>query len=196
MFANYQHQIIQTLVLIGILIFFRIVITYFVKRFSQRKNKVAKRANLIMKYVDFALIVLTSPIAFYIWSLEAKDLGVVASSVFAIIGVGFFAQWSVLSNMTSGVVIFFTLPYKIGDKVKIHDKDFPIIAVIEDIKAFHINLITEDGGLHTYPNSLLLQKGVTIVEDGVRTRFVEETEEAPLDSSNDNSENVKETLKD
>ncbi len=196
MFANYQHQIIQTLVLIGILIFFRIVITYFVKRFSQRKNKVAKRANLIMKYVDFALIVLTSPIAFYIWSLEAKDLGVVASSVFAIIGVGFFAQWSVLSNMTSGVIIFFTLPYKIGDKVKIHDKDFPIIAVIEDIKAFHINLITEDGGLHTYPNSLLLQKGVTIVEDGVRTRFVEETEEAPLDSSNDNSENVKETLKD
>ena len=196
MFANYQHQIIQTLVLIGILIFFRIVITYFVKRFSQRKNKVAKRANLIMKYVDFALIVLTSPIAFYIWSLEAKDLGVVASSVFAIIGVGFFAQWSVLSNMTSGVIIFFTLPYKIGDKVKIHYKDFPIIAVIEDIKAFHINLITEDGGLHTYPNSLLLQKGVTIVEDGVRTRFVEETEEAPLDSSNDNSENVKETLKD
>lgn len=196
MFANYQHQIIQTLVLIGILIFFRIVITYFVKRFSQRKNKVAKRANLIMKYVDFALIVLTSPFAFYIWSLEAKDLGVVASSVFAIIGVGFFAQWSVLSNMTSGVIIFFTLPYKIGDKVKIHDKDFPIIAVIEDIKAFHINLITEDGGLHTYPNSLLLQKGVTIVEDGVRTRFVEETEEAPLDSSNDNSENVKETLKD
>lgn len=195
MLDKYQHQIIQTLILIGILIVIRIIITYFVKRFSERKNKVAKRANLIMKYVDFALIVLTSPFAFYIWSLKAKDLGVVASSVFAIIGVGFFAQWSVLSNMTSGVIIFFTLPYKIGDRIKIHDKDFPIIAVIEDIKAFHMNLITEDGGLHTYPNSLLLQKGVTIVEDGVRTRFVEETEEAVPDPLNENPDNVKETIK-
>ncbi|RMB56213.1 mechanosensitive ion channel family protein [Dokdonia sinensis] len=195
MLDNYKHQIVQTLILIGILIVIRIIITYFVKRFSERKNKVAKRANLIMKYVDFALILLTSPFAFYIWSLEARDLGVVASSVFAIIGVGFFAQWSVLSNMTSGVIIFFTLPYKIGDRIKIHDKDFPIIAVIEDIKAFHTNLITEDGGLHTYPNSLLLQKGVTIVQDGVRTSFIEETEDTLSDAQQENSENVKETLK-
>lgn len=179
---KYHTEILQSLIALGIIIVIRIIIYYLVKRFSERKNKVAKRANLIMKYVDFTLIVLGVLISIFIWSIQAHDIGWVASSVFAVIGIGFFAQWSVLSNLTSGVIIFFTLPYKIGDRIKIHDKDFPIIATIEDIKAFHINLLTDDGGLHTYPNSLLLQKGVTVVEEGVRTQIVEQNESIPVDT--------------
>tara|TARA_R110002051_G_scaffold3333_1_gene18038 strand:- start:42838 stop:43431 length:594 start_codon:yes stop_codon:yes gene_type:complete len=179
---KYHTEIIQSLITLGILIVIRIIIYYLVKRFSERKNKVAKRANLIMKYVDFTLLSFGVLTAIFIWSIQPHDIGWVASSIFAVIGVGFFAQWSVLSNLTSGVIIFFTLPYKIGDRIKIHDKDFPIIATIEDIKAFHINLLTEDGGLHTYPNSLLLQKGVTVVEEGVRTQIVEQNESIPVDA--------------
>lgn len=133
-----------------------------------------------MKYLDFLLIIFTSFILIFIWSIDIKDLGWIASSVFAVVGIGFFAQWSVLTNLTSGVIIFFTLPYKIGDQIKIHDKDFPILAKIEDIKAFHIRLATDDGGIHTYPNSLILQKGVTLVREGVHTQIVEINAERPL----------------
>lgn len=172
-------EIIQSAIALGILIIVRITVNFLVQRFSKRKNKVAKRANLIMKYLDFTLIAIAIFIGILIWSIDLKDIGWIASSVFAVIGIGFFAQWSVLSNLTSGVIIFFTLPYKIGDRIKIHDKDFPIIARIEDIKAFHMNLVTEDGGLHTYPNSLILQKGVTLVQDGVHTQIVEANAEIP-----------------
>jgi small-conductance mechanosensitive channel len=55
-----------------------------------------------------------------------------------------FAQWSILSNITSGVILF-SFPFKIGDIIKIHDKDFPITAEIEDILAFHVSLRTADG---------------------------------------------------
>lgn len=44
-----------------------------------------------------------------------------------------------------------------------HDKDFPVEGQIEDIKAFHTILRTKEGEIITYPNSLLLQKGVSIV---------------------------------
>jgi len=178
---EYQTEIFQSTIVLVLLIALRLIITFLVNRFSVRKNKVAKRARLIMKYVDFTLLTIAILFALGIWSVDYKDIGWMASSVFAVVGIGFFAQWSVLSNITSGVIIFFTFPYKIGDRIKIHDKDFPIIAIIEDIKAFHMNLRTEEGGLHTYPNNLILQKGVTVVEKGVQTQIVEQNAEIPLD---------------
>ncbi len=173
----YSQEILQTIIAIAILIVIRVIMTFLIRRFSQRKNKVAKRAKLVLKYMDFLLLIIAVFVFIFIWSIDINDLGLIASSIFAVIGIGFFAQWSVLSNLTSGVIIFFTLPYKIGDIIKIHDKDFPVLAKIEDIKAFHIRLNTEDGGIHTYPNSLILQKGVTLVEKGVHTQFVEKSEE-------------------
>ncbi|MFT5862207.1 MAG: MscS family membrane protein [Flavobacteriales bacterium] len=75
-----------------------------------------------MKYVDFTLIMIGILTGVFIWSIQARDIGWVTSSVFAVVEIGFFAQWSALSNLTSGVIIFFTFPYKIGDHIKIHDK--------------------------------------------------------------------------
>ena len=60
--------------------------------------------------------------------------------------------------------MFFSFPYKVGDKIQINDKDFPIEAIIEDIRAFHLHLRLDNGDLVTYPNNLILQKAVTLVE--------------------------------
>lgn len=176
----YSQEIFKTLIAITILIVIRVIMAVLINRFSQRKNKVAKRGKLVLKYMDFLLLIIAVFVFIFIWGIDINDIGLIASSIFAVIGVAFFAQWSVLSNLTSGVIIFFTLPYKIGDIIKIHDKDFPILAKIEDIKAFHIRLHTEDGGIHTYPNSLILQKGVTLVEEGVHTQIVEANAEIPI----------------
>ena len=75
-----------------------------------------------------------------------------------------FAQWSILSNITSGIILFFSFPYKIGDYIFIHDKDFPIEAEIEDIGAFHVYLKTKEGEIIVYPNNLMLQIGITILK--------------------------------
>ena len=60
--------------------------------------------------------------------------------------------------------MFFSFPYKVGDKIKIHDKDAPIEAIIEDIRAFQLHLRQDTGALVTYPNNLILQKAVTLVQ--------------------------------
>jgi len=99
-----------------------------------------------------------------IWGVQKKDILLTVSSITTVIGVAMFAQWSILSNITSGIILFFFFPFKIGDVIKIHDKDFPIQAEIEDINAFHVNLKTIDGERITYPNNLLLQKGISIID--------------------------------
>jgi len=87
------------------------------------------------------------------------------SSIFAVIGVALFAQWSILSNITAGIIIYFSAPFKIGDYIRILDKDMPIEARVEDIFTFYTHLRTRDGGVHIFPNSLLLQKAVSVIEE-------------------------------
>jgi small-conductance mechanosensitive channel len=104
----------------------------------------------------FALII--------IWGVQTKDIFIVFSSITTVVGVAMFAQWSILSNITSGIILFFSFPYKIGDYIFIHDKDFPIEAEIEDIGAFHVYLKTKEGEIIVYPNNLMLQIGITILK--------------------------------
>lgn len=146
---------------------FFVVVSFSVKKFTRRYSRLSHlsehRTNLISKYIDVFMTILFFIVIFGIWGVKTDDLYTLFSATFAVIGVAFFAQWSILSNVTSGIILFFSFPFRIGDVIKIHDKDFPIEAQIEDIKAFHTILRTQEGEMITYPNSLLLQKSVTIV---------------------------------
>lgn len=116
---------------------------------------------MMLKYMYLIINLAAVVILIIIWGVDPKNILVTLSSIFAIVGVAMFAQWSILSNVTAGIIIFFTLEIKIGDKIEIHDKDFPIVAEITDIKAFHICLRSITGERILYPNNLLLQKGIT-----------------------------------
>ncbi len=161
---DYSLQLIESAILIvGIL-----VLGFFLKKtvrnFAKKIERLEHRTGLIMKHVDFAVFILIVLGLILIWGVDFRNLGLVMSSVFAVIGIAFFAQWSILSNITSGVIMFFTFPYKIGDYIKIHDKEMPCEGIIEDIKTFHIILHTKENEIVTYPNSMMLQKGVSIVK--------------------------------
>ena len=99
-----------------------------------------------------------------VWGVEGKQAFLVISSVFTVIGVAMFAQWSMLSNITAGIIIFFYFPFRIGDKILIIDKDTPIEAEIIDMKSFYTLMINENGEKISFPNNLLLQKGIVIIK--------------------------------
>lgn len=122
----------------------------------------ARRSKMIKKIFNVLNIFFIATILISIWGVDTSNLLVALSSVFAVIGVALFAQWSILSNITAGIVIFFSWHVKIGDKIKIHDKDFPIEATIKDIRAFYVYLETDDGEKITYPNNMILQKGISL----------------------------------
>jgi len=163
-FEIYRKEIIYTAILLVVLLITRAIIVIAVKRIGKRSGTTEARANLIGRYVTVTLVLIALLIEAFILGFETRDITLVFSSTFAVIGIALFAIWSILSNVTSGIIMFFSFPYKVGDKIKIHDKDYPIEAIIEDIRAFQLILREDNGDLVTYPNNLILQKAVTLIE--------------------------------
>ncbi|UGS22573.1 mechanosensitive ion channel domain-containing protein [Flavobacterium channae] len=159
----YLHEEIATLVVILVYVILRISIAKIVRRFARLNEVLEHRTNLIIKYINLLLSILALISITIIWGVKKDQILLFISSVFAVVGVASFAQWSILSNITAGIIIFFSYPFKIGDRIKIHDKDFPIEGEIDDIKAFYVVLKTIDGELITYPNNLLMQKGISVI---------------------------------
>lgn len=161
---NYQNQLIVTGIVLISLVLIRYITHFTVTKIAKKNEINDARIRLIRRYITVTLFLIALVIEAIIFGTEFKELAFLLSSVFAVIGIGLFAVWSILSNVTSGIIMFFNFPYKVGDKIAIHDKDFPIIAIIEDIRAFQLHLRTENGDLVTYPNNLILQKAVTLIE--------------------------------
>ena len=80
------------------------------------------------------------------------------------LGIAFFAQWSLLSNITAGIILFFNHPLKIGDYVEVLDKDYPFGGEISDLTYFFVHLKTKKGEIITIPNSVILQKSIATIE--------------------------------
>lgn len=161
--SNYYGKIIGTLILIIFMYLIRFGIKKVVLKFSAYSTKTDNRSKLIIKYFNSLLLILFIIFFIILWGVDADKLITFVGGAVTFIGVAFFAQWSVLSNFTAGVIMFFAFPFKIGDRIRIQDKDFPIEAEIDDIRAFHTILITAEGERISYPNNLFLQKSVVVL---------------------------------
>ena len=158
-----QQEIIATAIAFLVLLILKFISTKAIRRISRISELNQARTRLIIKYISIALFAIGIGAVIFIWGVNFKEIGILFSSVFAIIGVAMFASWSILSNVTAGIILFFSFPFKIGDRIRILDGDFPEEADILDIKAFHLYLRKDNGELVTYPNNLLLQKGVALI---------------------------------
>ncbi len=162
-FNDFTREAIATGIVLILLVVLRLITTKLVRRYARLSQTVERRTNLVIKYLHLFINILLIIALIIIWGVDAKDIIIAVSSLATVVGVAMVAQWSILSNITSGIILFFSYPFKIGDTIHIHDKDFPIIAEIDDIGAFYLSMITKEGELVIYPNSLVLQKGISVV---------------------------------
>ena len=163
-FVLNRNQIISTAAILLALWILQFIMKKSAHRVGNRSEIHITRTRLMFKYINILVTIIAIFLLSLTWGYNAQEIALIFSSLFAIIGVAMFAIWSILSNITAGIILFFSFPYKIGSRIKIHDKDLPVEAVIEDIKAFHLHLRTLEGELITYPNNLILQKAVSLIE--------------------------------
>ncbi|USD20144.1 mechanosensitive ion channel family protein [Microbulbifer variabilis] len=130
-----------------------------INRFGQARAVKPYRLKYISKTISIAVLVFHLVLLISALGFEYTQVSIFLSSVFAVIGVALFAQWSILSNITASLIIFFGFPYRVGDQIRVIDKDDDISGTIEEITLFHV-LIRRGEELITYPNTLILQKGV------------------------------------
>ena len=161
-----ELQIIKIIITVAVVFVLYPIVRFITFKLVDNAAKIhlyaEERTHMIKKTLNGLIIFLVITVLIGVWGVDTKNLLVAMSSVFAVIGVAFFAQWSILSNITAGIVVYFSLNLKIGDRIKILDKDFPIELTIIDIKTFYVHLETDEGEKIIYPNSLILQKGLTV----------------------------------
>jgi len=95
----------------------------------------------------------------FILDVDEKQLLIYIFYLLTILGIASFLQWSLLSNITAGIILYRNYPVKIGDSVTILENN-NITGEIKDIGAFFISLKTTERELITIPNSVILQKNI------------------------------------
>lgn len=125
------------------------------------------RAMQVYRYFKALIAAIWLVVLLVVWGIDYQALLVVASSVLAVIGVALVAQWSILSNITASIIVFFTMPAKVGDEIEVVDGTNSVKGVIREINFFNVLLTDEKGNEIAYPNNLILQKPVrkTVRED-------------------------------
>lgn len=159
-------QKIQILESLAILVFY--VVAFFVTKIiinNALKNTQLQRARrkIIIKVVHLFTTITVVILLAGIWGLKQNEIAVFASTILTALGIGFFAQWSLLSNITSSVILFFNHPLKLGDTIKVLDKDYPFEGEVTELTYFFVHLKTTNGEIITIPNSLVLQKSISVI---------------------------------
>ena len=132
-----------------------------IAKFRTKQKFSEKRTAYIKKFFTLSLFSILLVAVAFVWGIDIRGVLIFASSFFAVVGIALFASWSVLSNITSGIIIFFSFPYKIGDTITIVDGDNSVRGEVMDMTLFCIQIKDESGNLTSYPNSLAIQKPIT-----------------------------------
>lgn len=135
------------------------------------------RLLYITRLMNIGMVFCCIVVMCLILGLGYSEISVFLSSIFAVVGIALFAQWSILSNVTASMIIFFGFPYKVNDRIKILDKDDDMSGIIVEITMFHVILKRDDGNLITYPNTLILQKAVLKLDYPLIEPIAENVEE-------------------
>lgn len=158
-----QFEIIVSIVLFLILLLVRYIVARLVIKRYQNANFDITRKQLTIKLINVLFFVILGFSLAGVWGLNGAEILAYIGSVLTVIGVAFFAQWSLLSNITSGLILFFNHPLKIGDYVEIVDKDFPMEGQIENITLFFLHLRNKNNQVYTLSNTVVVSKTMRIL---------------------------------
>ncbi len=164
---TFKTEFLYTIILLVIVFSLHYLNKNAIRRFG-RSSSIDMNSRKVIFYLNNILFFILAFLGLsFIWGVNLEDISLFLSSVLAILGVGFVAQWSILSNLTASVILFFSHPLRLGDRIRVMDKDFDWTGKVEDISGFYLFMRTDDGKRITIPTNLVIQKGIEILKDEI-----------------------------
>jgi small-conductance mechanosensitive channel len=164
-----ENQLLLTFGLLIVAVIIKLVSRKSVNRFLNRFDFDTKRKRIVHRIINLFLFIFVTVSLISIWNIDQKDLIVFLTSVVTVLGIAFFAQWSILSNITSSLILFFNHPLKIGQNIRVLDKEYDVEGKLIDISFFFMYIRNEEGYLITIPTSVALQKTM-VTKDEVKKK--------------------------
>ena len=159
----HKAQIVETAVVLILYVLAFFIINTIINNVLKNTQLQRARRKIIIKAVHLFTSLTALILIAAIWGLNQNEIALFASTILTALGIAFFAQWSLLSNITSSILLFFNHPVKLGDTIKIMDKDCPFEGEVTELNYFFVHLKTKDGEIITIPNSILMTKPFSII---------------------------------
>ena len=106
----YIREQISSLVVLLLVVILRLIASKLIRSFAKRSQTIEQRTRLVIKYIHLFVNLLAGLALVVIWGVNTKDIIIAVSSFMTVVGIAMVAQWSILSNITSGIILFFLFP--------------------------------------------------------------------------------------
>ncbi len=162
---NYKIQLIESLVLIVVLLFSSRILQQVIDNAGAKYAYHKTRIKIVKKIISILLYLIFVGVLLLVWGIAPSELAAYIASLFTVVGIAFLAQWSIVSNITSALIIFFNHQVNIGDRIVILDKDYQVEGKISDIGIFFIIIKVSENEYVSLPSNVFMQKMVKKIRE-------------------------------
>ena len=160
----YKIQIIETTIVLVIYVICYLVAKNLINNFLKKTKIERGRRKMAIRAIQLFTTITAFTIIIGVWGFKQNQIALFAGSILTAIGIAFFAQWSLLSNITSSILIFFNHPVKIGNRIKVLHKDYNFEGEVTDMNYLFVYLKTEKDEIITIPNSHFFMNSYSVCE--------------------------------
>ena len=104
-----------------------------------------------------------------VWGVNVAGLWTLLISVAAVIGVGFLAVWTMVSNITASLFLTIWRPFHLGQTIEVLPENFK--GRVIDRNMMFTTVRDEQGSVLQVPNNLFFQKMFRVSDSGERSLF-------------------------
>jgi MscS family membrane protein len=144
---------------VGVVLLFLAVNSILKKYINQRIQKYLPRTAKnfpINSLLNLALVLVLVLAVVSIWGVSINNLWIYLTSVLTLIAIGFFAVWSILSNIIAGLILLGSKRFTSGDEIIIYPEK--IKGSIVNITLFFVVLKDSKGYTVNLPNNMFFQR--------------------------------------
>jgi small-conductance mechanosensitive channel len=139
-----------------------------VYRFVRVRQIHRLRGRFVYRVSRVFTIIFATFLLVYVWGFDPEKLWLLVTGFVGLVAIGFFAVWSLLSNIVAGFFLFLSDPFKINDEIEVPEID--IGGKVLDIRPLFVVLEEESGHVTFVPNNVLFQKSFRRFDPEVRAR--------------------------
>ncbi|MDP2730408.1 MAG: mechanosensitive ion channel family protein [Dehalococcoidales bacterium] len=152
--------ILPTIIVIVLAVVAERILSSLISRYSRTRGLPTSHAYLIKLVARWSVVVVVIIMVASIFGAGVGSLWATITGILAMVIIGFFAMWSVLSNVLATVVVLVARPFVIGDRITILPENISGKAI--DINLLYGKLRTDDGQIMIVPNITFLTKFVSV----------------------------------
>ncbi|MFM2091482.1 MAG: hypothetical protein RLZZ127_1971 [Planctomycetota bacterium] len=171
-------QVLRIAVLAGVYAVTSLLVTWLTVRVGRARGHDADRIRAMLAAIRIFKTAIFLILALLIVGIELSDIPAYVGSFLTVVGVACFASWSVLSNVTAGVILFWTKDLHAGDRVRIGSGDAAVEGRIVEFRLWTMVLRRDDGCIILCPNNRCFQEPVTVLEKLAQGRTTQLLEQA------------------